>query len=134
MRSVSPPFANDPLPQLTVAAVIERSGCFMLVEERIDGRLVINQPAGHVEIGETLQAAIVREVLEEAGCQFVPEATIGAYLWARGGGSSPYLRVTFSGTCAENSDQRQLDQGIERVLWLSRPELVSNNWAASTFW
>ena len=98
MSSVAPPFTDNPLPQLTVAAVIEHSGRFMLVEEKIDGRLVINQPAGHVEIGETLRAAVVREVLEEAGYDFVPEATIGAYIWSQSGGSAPYLRVAFSGT------------------------------------
>jgi 8-oxo-dGTP pyrophosphatase MutT (NUDIX family) len=127
MRSVSPPSAPDLLPELTVAAVVECSGRFMLVEESIDGRLVINQPAGHVEIGETLRAAVVREVLEEAGCHFVPDATIGAYLWARDDGRAPYLRVAFAGTCSGNPDRRQLDEGIERVLWLSRPELVADS-------
>lgn len=125
MSRVSLPSANDPLPELTVAAVVERSGRFLLIEERIDGRLVINQPAGHVEIGETLRAAVVREVLEEAGCHFVPEAAIGVYLWARHGGRAPYLRVAFAGSCSGQSDQRQLDEGIERVLWLRRPELVA---------
>ena len=95
----------------------------MLVEERIEGRLVLNQPAGHVEDGETLLAAVVREVLEEAASTFVPEATIGAYLWARGAGRNPYLRVVFAGRAAVLHPQRKLDLGIERVLWLSRSEL-----------
>lgn len=110
-------------PELTVAAVVERDGRFMLVEERIDGRLVLNQPAGHVEDGETLLAAVVREVLEEAAATFIPQATIGAYLWSRGAGRIPYLRVVFAGHAAVVHPQRKLDIGIERVLWLSRSEL-----------
>lgn len=127
MSSVSLPPDSYPLPELTVAAVIELSGRFLLVEERIDGRLVINQPAGHVEHGETLHAAVVREVLEEAGCSFIPEATLGAYLWARHDGRAPYLRVAFSGSFSGSLGQRPLDKGIERVLWLSRSELKARS-------
>ena len=124
---MSLPPDTHPLPELTVAAVVELGGRFLLVEERIDGRLVINQPAGHVEYGETLHAAVVREVLEEAGCFFAPKATLGAYLWARPDGRAPYLRVAFSGTCSGTLEQRPLDTGIERVLWLSRSELVARS-------
>jgi 8-oxo-dGTP pyrophosphatase MutT (NUDIX family) len=127
MRRASLPTAIDRLPELTVAAVVERRGRYLLVEERIDGHLVLNQPAGHVEVGETLQVAVVREVLEEAGCTFTPEATIGAYLWARRDGRAPYLRVAFTGTCSGELDQHQLDEGIERVLWLSRSDLVARS-------
>ena len=105
-------------PELTVAAVVERNGRFMLVEERVSGRLVLNQPAGHVEPGETLAEAVVREALEETAWAFVPEAIVGVYLWGREGGQNPFLRVAFSGRCVAHDSQRKLDDGIERVLWL----------------
>jgi 8-oxo-dGTP pyrophosphatase MutT (NUDIX family) len=111
---------------LTVAAVVEQNGRFMLVEERIDGRLVLNQPAGHVEDGESLVAAVVRETLEESAFTFIPEATIGAYLWGRDAGKGPYLRVAFAGRHITHDGQRTLDAGIERVLWLSRTELLAS--------
>jgi len=114
-------------PELTVAAVVERDGRFLLVEERINGRLVLNQPAGHVEDGETLAAAVVREALEETALDFIPEATIGAYLWERESGRNPYLRVAFAGRCTAPASLGRLDTGIERVLWLDRPEMVARS-------
>ena len=114
-------------PELTVAAVVERGGRFMLVEERIDGRLVLNQPAGHVETGESLAAAVSREALEETAWTFVPEATISVYLWGRAGRHNQFLRVAFAGRCIAHDGQRALDDGIERVLWLSRSELVARS-------
>ena len=112
-------------PELTVAAIVERRGRFMLVEERVGGQLVLNQPAGHVEPGESLAAAVIREALEETAWTFVPEATLGVYLWGRDGGHNPFLRVAFAGRCVAHDSDRALDDGIERVLWLSRSELVA---------
>ena len=114
-------------PELTVAAVVERNGRFMLVEERVSGHLVLNQPAGHVEPGESLADAVVREALEETAWCFVPEAIIGVYLWGREGAHNPFLRVAFSGRCVTHDGQRQLDEGIERVLWLSRSDLMARS-------
>ena len=114
-------------PELTVAAVVERNGRFMLVEERVSGRLVLNQPAGHVEPGETLVAAVIREALEETAWTFVPEAIVGVYIWGRERGQNPFLRVAFSGRCVDHDSQRRLDDGIERVLWLARPDLVARS-------
>jgi len=99
----------------------------MFVEERIRGRLLLNQPAGHVEDGETLVAAVVREAFEEAAFTFIPEATIGVYLWARDAKRSPYLRVAFTGRYSPCDGEHTLDKGIERVLWLSRPELEARS-------
>jgi 8-oxo-dGTP pyrophosphatase MutT (NUDIX family) len=108
---------------LTVAAVIEKRGRFLLVEERVNGALVINQPAGHVEPGETFRAAIVREVLEETAWQFTPAAIIGIYLWQRPDSGERFLRVAFCGSCHAHDPRRQLDDGIVRTLWLDRTEL-----------
>jgi 8-oxo-dGTP pyrophosphatase MutT (NUDIX family) len=112
-------------PELTVAAVIERDGRFMFVEERIRGRLQINQPAGHVEPGETLLQAVCRETLEETAWNFLPESMVGVYLWSRGPGQRTFLRVAFAGTCHHHDEHRKLDTGIERVLWLGRDELLA---------
>jgi 8-oxo-dGTP pyrophosphatase MutT (NUDIX family) len=112
-------------PELTVAAVIERDGRFMFVEERIHGRLQINQPAGHVEPGETLLAAVCRETLEETAWTFLPESMVGVYLWGRGPGQRTFLRVAFAGRCDRHDEHRMLDTGIERVIWLDRNELIA---------
>lgn len=114
-------------PELTVAAVIERNGRFMLVEEHVSGRLVLNQPAGHVEPGESLAEAVIREALEETAWSFVPEAIVGVYLWGRDGVQNPFLRVAFSGRCTAHDSRRKLDDGIERVLWLSREDLLARS-------
>ena len=123
-RSVVSEPSHGLRPELTVAAVIERNGRFMFVEERVAGHLVLNQPAGHVEDGESLAGAVIREMLEETAWTFQPEATVGIYLWGRDAGRNPFLRVAFAGRCLTHDRQRRLDDGIERVLWLSRDELV----------
>ncbi|MBN8280574.1 MAG: NUDIX hydrolase [Gammaproteobacteria bacterium] len=115
------------MPELTVAAVVQRQGRYLLVEERVTGRLVLNQPAGHVEAGESLEAAVIREALEETAWSFVPEAIIGVYLWGREGARQPFLRVAFAGHCTAHDGGRALDRGIERVLWLRRSELLARS-------
>ncbi len=81
---------------VTVAAVIEREGKFLLVEERCAGRLVLNQPAGHLEHGESLLAAVAREALEETGHRFTPTDVVGLYLWRATSGTT-FLRIAFCG-------------------------------------
>lgn len=113
-------------PELTVAAVVERRGRFLLVEELVGGRLVFNQPAGHVEAGETLLAAVVREALEETAWAFTPLATVGIYLSPRLANDRRYLRVAFSGHVSHHDASRLLDTGIERTVWLTRAELAAS--------
>src|SRR6185369_15245208 len=84
-------------PAVTVAAVIERGGKFLLVEERIDGRLVLNQPAGHLDPGESLITACRREVLEETAHDFEPRALVGVYRWHYAPKDVTFLRFCFSG-------------------------------------
>jgi 8-oxo-dGTP pyrophosphatase MutT (NUDIX family) len=115
-------------PAVTVAAVIERNGRFLLVEEQTSDGLRFNQPAGHLDPNETLQQAVVRETLEESAHDFVPTALIGAYmsryLSARTGTDVTYLRFAFSGELGAQHD-RALDHGILRTVWMSYDELVA---------
>ena len=111
-------------PDVTVAAVIEREGRFLMVEERVGRSLVINQPAGHLEPNESLIEATVRETLEETAWRFEPEAVCGVYLWRHPERDVTYLRVAFAGRVTEQLQERSLDQGIQQALWLSRDELI----------
>jgi len=112
-------------PAVTVAAVVERDGRFLLVEEHTEGGLRINQPAGHLEPGETLVQASIREALEETAHPFRPDALLGVYLWRSGKDASAptYLRFAFTGTVDERIAGRPLDRGIVRTLWLTPAEL-----------
>lgn len=110
-------------PEVTVAAVVERDSRFLVVEERINHRLVLNQPAGHVEDRETLLEAVVRETREEAAWSFAPAHLLGIYLWrnARTGRSS--LRIAFIGEVSGHDPHAPLDRGIVGTHWMTRDEL-----------
>lgn len=109
-------------PHVTVASVVARAGQLLLVEERIDGQLVLNQPAGHLEAGETLVEAAVREAREETGWDIRLEAFIGVYQWTAPGGQH-YLRFAFAGEPVAHDPEQGLDAGIERAVWLTPSEL-----------
>ena len=119
-------------PSVTVAAVIEEQGRFLLVEEHTPEGLRLNNPAGHLEPGETPLEAVVREALEETARPFTPEALLGVYL-ARfrrpAQGASPaedvtYLRFAYRGHAGAPLPGRALDEGIVRTLWLTREEVA----------
>ncbi|MFH1605316.1 MAG: NUDIX hydrolase [Pseudomonadota bacterium] len=112
-------------PRITVAAVIERGGQFLLVEEEDEGRIVFNQPAGHLELHESLAHACRREVLEESAWHFLPRALVGIYLWSKPASESDlaYLRFAFCGELGEHEPGRKLDTGIARAVWLSSDEI-----------
>jgi 8-oxo-dGTP pyrophosphatase MutT (NUDIX family) len=107
---------------ITVAAIAERDGRFLVVQERAARRVVLNQPAGHLEVGESLQDAVIRETREETGRTFEPQAVIGLYLW-RGPGERSVLRVAFAGAIGERDESVSLDRAIIRTLWLDRAQL-----------
>ena len=107
---------------VTVAAVAQRDGRFLVVEEQADGGLRLNQPAGHLEPGETLLAAAAREALEETAYRFTPESLLGVYRWRNPQGIT-YVRFAFVGQAAGPEPGRALDQGIVRALWLTPAEL-----------
>jgi 8-oxo-dGTP pyrophosphatase MutT (NUDIX family) len=106
-----------------VAAVIERGGRFLFVEERIDARLVINQPAGHLDPGESLVAACRREVLEETAHDFEPRALVGVYRWHYAAKDVTFLRFCFAGEVSSQDPTRTLAGEIVRLHWLTPEEL-----------
>ena len=112
-----------PNPEITVAAVTETDGRFLVVEERIDRRLVINQPAGHVEPGETLLEAVVREVREETAWLFTASELVGVYLWRHPGTGRTTKRFAFTGSVSDHRRGQQLDEGIIATHWLTPAEL-----------
>jgi len=110
-------------PNVTVAAVIERDGRFLLVEEKTSDGIRFNQPAGHLEAGESLPAAASREALEETAHPFEPQYLIGIYRWPRPQGDITYLRFAFGGKAGELQPNRTLDAGILRTVWMTLDEL-----------
>jgi len=114
-------------PDITVAAIIERDQHFLIVEERIEQRIVLNQPAGRVERGESLLAAVSRETLEESAWQFQPEWLTGIYLWRNPTSGRDTLRFTFTGSLGGHDPGRTLDHPVIATHWLTRNELLSRS-------
>jgi 8-oxo-dGTP pyrophosphatase MutT (NUDIX family) len=114
-------------PSVTVAAVIRQDDRFLMVEERPDGEVVINQPAGHLEFGETLIEAICREVLEETGRRFAPTGLVGIYQWTLPDSEQTYLRFCFSGDVGERLSGLRLDSDIIANHWLTVDEIAHGN-------
>lgn len=115
-------------PNTTVAAIAEKDGRFLLVEENINNKLVFNQPAGHLEHGETIFEAVKREVLEETAWEFQPNYLVGVYLYPNPNNPDiSYLRFCFYGHCSNEHKDQALDDGIVRAVWLSRNEIESES-------
>jgi 8-oxo-dGTP pyrophosphatase MutT (NUDIX family) len=112
-------------PDVTVATIVASGDRFLLVEEVIVGNTVLNQPAGHLEPGESLHAAALRETLEETGWSVELSDLVGVYQWSTLDGSKQFLRFTFAATAVAHDPQRQLDDGILRAVWLTREEIVA---------
>jgi 8-oxo-dGTP pyrophosphatase MutT (NUDIX family) len=110
-------------PNVTVAALIEREGRFLLVEEETEDGIRFNQPAGHLDKGESLVAACAREVLEETAWSFRPTALVGIYQWPRPTGDITYLRFAFAGELGDHESDRVLDSGILRAVWMTPDEI-----------
>ena len=110
-------------PNVTVAAVIEQEGKFLLVEEQTEQGLLFNQPAGHLEANESLVNATVRETLEESAYQFQPQHLVGIYRWHATTSDTTYLRFAFTGLILTHYPERTLDEGIVRAVWMSPDEI-----------
>ena len=117
------PVAHPRRPVLTVATIAERDGRFLMVEEETRAGIRLNQPAGHVEVGESIAAAAARETLEEAAWRVDPTALVGVYHW-----QSPlhgtYVRFTFTAVPRVHEAARRLDKGIVRAMWLTYDEIA----------
>ena len=114
-------------PNVTVAAVIEDAGRYLLIEEETPEGLRLNNPAGHLDPGESPVQAVIREALEETACAFEPQHFLGLYM-ARfvrpeRGEDVTYVRLAYSGTVGPPQADRSLDHGIVRRLWLTLDEV-----------
>lgn len=112
------------LPRITVATIVPDDNRFLFVEERVHGRLVINQPAGHLEPGEGLAEAAERETLEETGWHVQVTDLVAVYHWQDPPDRKPVLRFTFLARALRHDPGRPLDAGIVRSLWLDSGELA----------
>jgi 8-oxo-dGTP pyrophosphatase MutT (NUDIX family) len=110
-------------PNVTVAAVVERAGKFLLVEEETSQGVRFNQPAGHLESDESLLEAVTREVLEESAYHFVPQQLLGIYRWHSAESDTTYLRFAFTGAITGHQADRPLDAGILQAIWLTPDDI-----------
>jgi ADP-ribose pyrophosphatase YjhB (NUDIX family) len=108
---------------LTVAAVVERDGKFLIVEERSSGVDVITQPGGHIETGESPEEACTREVLEETGCDIAIDGLLGVYLWIHPQTRQQFLRIVYVADLLLEDPTRKLDHGIHAVHWYNRADI-----------
>lgn len=112
-------------PAITVATVVEHAGRFLLIEEETRHGLRLNQPAGHVEAGESIVSAAARETLEEAAWRVDPTALVGVYQWGSPENGTAFVRFTFAAAPRAHEPERPLDTGIVRALWLSYEDIAA---------
>jgi 8-oxo-dGTP pyrophosphatase MutT (NUDIX family) len=110
---------------IVVASIVEREGRFLIVEEQINGELMLNQPAGHWEAGETLIEAARREALEETRWEVEPTQVLGLYHHDPAGLDYGFLRVAFVARALRERPELALDDGIARAVWMTRDELLA---------
>lgn len=122
------PGADDDLvwrPRVTVATIVPKDGRYLLVEEDIRGRLLLNQPAGHLEPGESLAAAATRETREETGWEVELECLVSIHQWVNPELDRHFLRFTFAARPLRHHPQQPLDHGIHAAVWMTRAEIAA---------
>ena len=102
---------------LTVSSVVEENGKFLMIEERSSGKLVVNQPGGHINAGESPEQATEREALEESGCQISVTGLLGVYLWIHPQTRQNFLRIVYVADLVASDPKRNLDRGVSAVHW-----------------
>ncbi len=115
------------LPHVTVATVVEKDDKYLLVEEISNGDLVFNQPAGHLEAGESLQQAAIRETHEETGWTVELQGVVGVALYTSPHNQTTYHRTTFFARAVSHNPELELDEGIERAVWMSYDDMLANS-------
>jgi len=113
-----------PRPRATVATIVARDDALLFVEEGTADGLRLNQPAGHLESGETLVAAAVRETLEETGWRVAPTALVGIYKWRSPASGETFIRFAFAADALAREPLRPLDEGIVRAFWMPYAEIA----------
>jgi 8-oxo-dGTP pyrophosphatase MutT (NUDIX family) len=116
---------TDWQPHVTVATVVEDNGHYLLVEEFRDGKLVYNQPAGHLDPNESLAEAAVRETLEETGWHIDLQGLVGLALYYAPQNQTTYHRTTFYAQAIRHDPELTLDDGIERAVWMSYEDMLN---------
>ena len=118
-RRARPPCSSPP------RTSAQRGERFLLVEEQTPEGIRFNQPAGHLDTGESLLQAVVRETQEETAWHFVPDALVGVYRWQRAPQATTFLRFCFCGECTSQETDQPLDTGIVRSVWLTKDEIMA---------
>ncbi len=114
------------LPHVTVATVVEKDGQYLLVQEHSNGKLVYNQPAGHLDQNETLEQAAVRETFEETGWHVELKGIVGISLYTSPHNQVTYHRTTFFAQALNHEPAQILDDGIVQALWMSYEDIVAS--------
>lgn len=117
---------KDWIPHVTVATIVEKDNKFLMVEEDLHDKKLLNQPAGHLDEGETLIQAAIRETLEESAWKVKISHMIEFAQWTSPNSDTHFLRACFAGIALEHFPDQKLDDGIIRALWMSRNEVAQN--------
>lgn len=125
MSSTLSPASERWRPHVTVACIVADGARYLMVEEEVNGRLAYNQPAGHLDDGESLARAAVRETLEETGWTVQLQHLVGVHQWRSTEHGDAVLRFSFAARAISHDPAQPLDTGIRRALWLSRDEIAA---------